>query len=1448
MSELTTPPVQVDEALNEYQNGRDEAVSAAIDDLTRMVAPQVGGKPPRHLQALLKRQKGQAGKKKSDEPASLYPVDFEGHEPPQTMWSDKTIGDRTYEIPRTLPPVTIKGIKHLRGRGSMDAPIDILFVSPCVLQEEYDSGRSNKPQMLRGGPGSLFYRSLERSGIDQTQWYYTTIAKYNTPRLKLKSADVRWGTPALEDEIRTLKPRMIVCLGKQVFDFFIAPAKLTLKDVQGAFFQSDKYGCALYVMDSLVVPTYKPEYLDRFETDLRNIATEVRAMKGTTRVVIPTQYVTISDTPTLFNVLIELQRRQINEVSVDCEWHGQTAWSGQLRSFQFAWAPGEAAYVRFMNERQKYSFDRPIREVGNVLGRYFNRPEMKYIGHNASADMPWMYEHLGLDVYRKVIFDTMYAQHTVNEASDLKLERLSVRYTDLGRYDLPLLLWKKKHKFDEENDEGYGKVSDEIIIPYALKDADATLRCKPILEEALRKQDLWTYYNTFVLPFVTDGFFEMMSCGLPVNVEFMDEMREVFTRNRDLLMTDFRADITREAFAKLGDVIRNCEPSRWQDILLDIIELLKKRDANSVFEAEELFKNSVKDAKKLPSVMPVFLHAAIAQGFNVDNPAQIGRWLFDVKGFQPIKTTKRDGVALSWDKVLSMSEKDRRELNPTPATDKQVIKILAEQDKMVARLQELKAVSTIVKSFLKGPETVKTDAGTLEREQGMHKWVQPDGRIHANFALTETARPRAWKPNILNWPKVVTKPIEASFKRINERFTRELREHLESLSEDLVQDRAAVEAEIVRRTRLPHSLRANIQAPPGYAILDMDLKTAEVVSLAYQSGDSNMIKVLTEPDTQFARTDPSNPKIALRIGYNGNEGIPEDEWDAALLVPVDDPRFMRTDSGALIHPKRDLHWEMGTPVARKPREKCDERLVRDGVGKVGNFCISAGYKVLTKERGLVPIEDITCCDSLWDGVEWVSNEGVTCNGIQTVYEYQGIEATDNHEVWTESGEKVTFGQARAQRLRLARTATESGEPIVARFNRGRAEHTEKGHRLLLRDDHLQSLRCETREGTSKHGERFLVEVSVSEQALLPRSSSLYARRPVRSHATAVRTRFSRLFSELQRAWNQGSVQDAQGVHKVGAREMAGQRLLRSGSGQNRQRWALLKGEFATCIPVGKSAEQAGYCECREYRDSQSLDSATPGDQIQGSVCEKTITHWPYGDRHLGASKEKGRRVKVYDILNAGPRHRFTCGGILVSNSIPYGATGSLLERMIEANTGIKPPEDTGSDMIEAWRGKYPRADEYQRSMEEIVRDPGYWRALSGRVRHFCYSELEDLRGYEQYKKRGILSGLARQARNFPHQEIVAATTARALLMFLEERRRLKMQSRVGILLYDAVTAFCPLEELKTAAALLQRCLTVDNEWDWSGGKFHFDVDISIGFRWGVKPTKEEKAVIDKYMK
>jgi DNA polymerase len=87
------------------------------------------------------------------------------------------------------------------------------------------------------------------------------------------------------------------------------------------------------------------------------------------------------------------------------------------------------------------------------------------------------------------------------------------------------------------------------------------------------------------------------------------------------------------------------------------------------------------------------------------------------------------------------------------------------------------------------------------------------------------------------------------------------------------------------------------------------------------------------------------------------------------------------------------------------------------IGKVMELsCISEDQLVLT-DQGLVPIQYVTTEMRVWDGVGWVTHDGVVDRGLRGVIEYDGLVATPDHLVWADDqDEAVPFRAAIGRRL------------------------------------------------------------------------------------------------------------------------------------------------------------------------------------------------------------------------------------------------------------------------------------------------------------------------------------------------------------------------------------------------------------------------------------------------
>lgn len=91
-------------------------------------------------------------------------------------------------------------------------------------------------------------------------------------------------------------------------------------------------------------------------------------------------------------------------------------------------------------------------------------------------------------------------------------------------------------------------------------------------------------------------------------------------------------------------------------------------------------------------------------------------------------------------------------------------------------------------------------------------------------------------------------------------------------------------------------------------------------------------------------------------------------------------------------------------------------------------------------------------------------------------------------------------------------------------------------------------------------------------------------------------------------------------------------------------------------------------------------------------------------RHAGARpsgrRRKGGRTRVYDILDAGPRHRFTVSGVLVHNC-GYGGGEGALKAMGALDMGLREEELPG--IISSWRDASPRIVEYWWAVDKAAK-------------------------------------------------------------------------------------------------------------------------------------------------
>lgn len=866
-------------------------------------------------------------------------------QPDYTKISPKTIG-KTMRHDEVL---------YVAGIGPKDS--GVMFVAQSLEEDEarevqgmnFGFSVRQPARYLKGDIGTILKDNALSVNLDLEAHYYTAFIKWLLPRTERNKPTkemVDWATAAFEAEIKECKPKIIVCLGKVPFDFLVE-MRINASDALGGWFWSEKYQAKVYLMEKPAVLLFKPERLEQFRLLFREVQKMITHGDAP---VSDKDYQVIYDSKQLRELVDKFRTENRTLFAVDCEWGGTTFIDGRLRTLQMCWESGKAAAIRFMDDKGNYVFDVSYEEAGAILGEWLNQPHVKYIGHYVSVDLPWMHRWLHLDWYQKCIMDTAFAMQVVDESAPMGLEWLTMYASNLGRYDMPLLLWKKANPQKEE--DGYAFIPDDILLPYSMQDVDSTFQGYLWLRRRMSLEGVTDYYNNIFHPFVTDVFTGFVINGLPVDRNKMEELRKIYHFSYDILVREFRESINAEAkfllIKKLNELVSNTIAHK---LFIELIGIINKAGDFKAF----LDNCSDLTAEQRNALIPCLEHLQVAPNFNIRSKPQMVRWLFTVKGHMPIKSTdnKPKGLrALPWEKVLALPPDKQKEYQP--ASNKQTLQILSEKDPMVDKLFDLNVVGNICNSFLKEAE-IDEDTGEVLSENGLFSHLCSDEKIHNFYSTTETGRSRTWKPNVLNWPSYVTKRLASTIGRLMQRLDSD-----GSIPEEF---RKYLPSDDTGIAKVP-SIRSCVVAPPGWCIVESDYQTAEIRGLAWLSGDKELMRLLTEPDTTYGLVKDGQDTHKIRISYDPTSisGIVEAKQFAECLNSiwikgkkvrdVNPDEFLRNSNGSMKHPKYDLHWSLAEMVYEIPREMMLDKVHRQ-VGKEGNFKTNYGGSEAALEIGIL---------------------------------------------------------------------------------------------------------------------------------------------------------------------------------------------------------------------------------------------------------------------------------------------------------------------------------------------------------------------------------------------------------------------------------------------------------------------------------------------------------------
>ena len=308
----------------------------------------------------------------------------------------------------------------------------------------------------------------------------------------------------------------------------------------------------------------------------------------------------------------------------------------------------------------------------------------------------------------------------------------------------------------------------------------------------------------------------------------------------------------------------------------------------------------------------------------------------------------------------------------------------------------------------------------------------------------------------------------------------------------------------------------------------------------------------------------------------------------------------------------------------------------------GFDCVEEGSLILTN-KGYVTIEELSIDDTIWDGVEFVSHGGAIFKGIRHVITYQGLTATPDHLVSTKLGWKP-FGYCAENKIEILADGRPDIQECFDNFKPSdlvRSENKQGGIfvsmlRLWNRiDNYIFDFKNPSMGWLSSV---FGIEKNIS-----------LANQTVPWNAVQMREQKSQSFWKLWRERNSIQIQVSEKCCGMDSGKFRSERPGQEYANRpHRKQWSLRAWQSAVGHKIVK---------CLQYA-ARGLGGHVSQIQIGSSrnkICRQNIAESNFNGLHFGANhrevlQEVGQtKRRVWDILNCGPRNRFSCQGLLVHN-------------------------------------------------------------------------------------------------------------------------------------------------------------------------------------------------------
>lgn len=393
----------------------------------------------------------------------------------------------------------------LLGDGPVPSKIMLIGEAPGAREDDIE-------RPFAGVAGQYLDRVLAQTGLSRSEIYITNAVKCRPPQNRTPTpGEIKVCRSYLERELEIVNPQYLLLLGNAALKAVLNQSGIMSKRGTATEWRGRQVFCTIHPAAVLRNPGLE----NAFKSDLlafqRLVEGASEKPKTVTKLIRNSgalaqfcQLLATVDTPIAFDV-------ETGSSDPTEEQGGLHPWSpnGVIHTAAFSWEPGTGYVIALQHPAVEW--DIPIERVYEALNIALQGKKM--IGHNLKFDLAWMARQ-GVELYGH--FDTMLAQHLLDENSPLGLKALSRQYLGADEYEAGISFGPSAHALAS-------------LAIYNAKDADYTLRLYHLFREQLKAQPrVARLYMQLTMPALR-AFTKIEQNGFPVDMERLE------TRHHEIL-------------------------------------------------------------------------------------------------------------------------------------------------------------------------------------------------------------------------------------------------------------------------------------------------------------------------------------------------------------------------------------------------------------------------------------------------------------------------------------------------------------------------------------------------------------------------------------------------------------------------------------------------------------------------------------------------------------------------------------------------------------------------------------------------------------------------------------------------------------------------------------------------------------------------------------------------